>query len=490
MSGNPTAAAGAQRGHPHYTRHAVTSAIAQSSSSSSAVADQQDGDDDAPDAETLDGLTIADLLKEMKAMRIELNKLKQQQSQQSLSFAPPPPSEQSPKPEPQPPAVPTDFAAFARAMQESQVRQVEQAFKQQAASSAQLLILQSLGSLPTFTGKGGDTTLIAHEWLQRAEGFFAAREHALGIDAVLGDQARLLNAAYALMDDARRWYDALPQRPSSWPSFRDAVKARFCSVPSERIRVDRLRAFVDKAIRLRDKLNLQGMQAFTAHFAQLAGQVSDDYVTQHEKLALLARALPQRYAETVLMEDAKRPLPPLHEVINTVLSRAAHREQAASFGGASTSSGSSASINLDAISLAVTTFGWTREEAQNNMIDSEGWAPHDTNGGSHWRPTAGPASAATPSPTPASSEQIAQLLNALAAHASRGGAGPNHRGSSVAKEIPKDLAEARKRAGLCIRCGVARYEPGGGGHNAATCGAAVDRTTSVAAGLEQADQTE
>ena len=143
----------------------------------------------------------------------------------------------------------------------------------QARQASQQLVLRSLGELPTFTGKGADTTLSAQEWLQRSERYFAIRERALGIDAAMGDEARLLDSAYALQDDARRWFDALPQQPSTWPDFRDAIKARFCSVPSERIRLDKLREFVAKAAHVREKLNVQGMQAFTARFARLAGEV-------------------------------------------------------------------------------------------------------------------------------------------------------------------------------------------------------------------------
>ena len=115
--------------------------------------------------------------------------------------------------------------------------------KQQAATAAQQLVLRSLGELPTFSGKGGDTTLIAHEWLQRAERFLhAPRAGNWASTPRWATEARLLTAAYALQDDARRWYDALPRRPATWAGFQDAVKARFCSVPSERIRVDRLRS--------------------------------------------------------------------------------------------------------------------------------------------------------------------------------------------------------------------------------------------------------
>jgi len=458
-------------------------------------------DDGPPEPEALDGVTVADMFKAMQAMQTKLaalEKARPQQQPPSLSLGA---SSSS--------ASPGDIAALIHAMQESSAQQAERyreqqeaaaelARKQQAATAAQQLLLRSLGELPLFTGKGADTTLIAHEWLQRAERFFAIREQALGIDAALGDESRLLNAAYALQDDARRWYDALPKPPSSWPEFRDAVKARFCSVPSERIRVDRLTEFVEKASRLRDKLNVQGMQAFTARFAQLAGEVPDEYLTQHHKLALLARGLPQRYAEVVLQEDAKKPLPALHEVINTVLARAANKEQAASYGGASSSPASAAPMNLDAISLAVATFGWTREEAGQHLSDGEGWAPYDTNSGpqgSPWGQGAGSASSGSLPPTTLSSEQVTQLLAAFAAQTTRVGAGPagRERGQSrrnvthgVLKDIPQELIEARKKAGLCCKCGVAKYEPGSNGHNSRTCKAAADKTIAVPDGKRKA----
>ena len=54
------------------------------------------------------------------------------------------------------------------------------------------------------------------------------------------------------------------------------------------------------------------------------------------------------------------------------------------------------------------------------------------------------------------------------------------------KAIPQELATARKEAGLCIKCGVEKYEPGGKGHNARTCQRAIDPKTSVAEGLKKA----
>ena len=94
------------------------------------------------------------------------------------------------------------------------------------------------------------------------------------------------------------------------------------------------------------------------------------------------------------------------------------------------------------------------------------------------------------------SEQIqAAVLSALATHA-KVGAGPaaRERGNSrrnapsgVLKEIPQDLFEARKKAGLCCKCGVAKYEGGNQGHNARTCKAAADKTTGVEEGRKKAN---
>jgi hypothetical protein len=467
-----------------------------------AAAAAEADDADAPEAAAPDhGVTVADMFKEMQAMRDELKKLKQQQQLQqpqplslhaSSSSPPPDPrpaaASNRPDPSPQPQAASAvDVVTLVRALQEGQARQAQQQ-----------LVLRSLGELPTFSGKGADTTLIAQEWLQRAERFFAIRERTLGIDAALGDEARLLDAAYALQDDARRWYDALPQPPSTWTGFRDAVKARFCSVPSERIRLDRLREFVEKASRVREKLNVQGMQVYSARFAQLAGEVSARFLTDHNALELLSRGLPQRYAEVVAKEDAKEPPPPLHEVINAVLARASQKEQVASYGGASSSSGSSAPSNIDAISLAAVAFGWTREEAQAHMGNEEGWAPHDTSGGSKSSSSgssSGPASSGSPTPASPLEEKFDRLLAAFAAQGTKVGAGPAARErnsrrnapSGVLKELPRELAESRKKAGLCIKCGVAKYEPGGHGHNAVTCKAAADKTTSAEEGRKKAN---
>jgi hypothetical protein len=429
---------------------------------------------------------LAEMRRVVQALQQQLQQQAQQQAQLQAQLTS---KAASPPRSPSPGTTAAELAAIARALQDSQAAQIAQLQRAQAEQAVQTALLQSLGALPTFNGKGADTTLAASEWLQRAEKYFGAREQALRIDAAAGDSARVLGAANALQDDARRWLDALPQAPATWAEFKTAVKARYCSVPDERIRVEKLNVFVEGAARLRDKLNVQGMQAYTNKFAQLAGEVSADYLTLHGKVALLARGLPQRYAEVALKEDAKTPVPPLHEIINTVLSRAAQKEHAAHGSAASSSSGPSPARNVDAITLAAATFGWSREEATRHLDEgAEGWAPYDTGASS---PSAHAPSARSNDPTaPQLSEAVAQIAALFQGKAP----GDGFRGKQsqrrnappdVRVAIPEALRQARKEAGLCIKCGVVEYSGGAHGHNARTCKAPADTTTSVADGRKK-----
>src|SRR6476661_4706363 len=112
-----------------------------------------------------------------------------------------------------------DMATLAALLQQQQ----QAAQQQQLQATAQLLALQALGQLPTFSGKGASTGLAALEWLQHAERYFAARETALGITEAEGDVLRAALVANAMQDDAQRWFNALPSasRPSTWKTFRE-----------------------------------------------------------------------------------------------------------------------------------------------------------------------------------------------------------------------------------------------------------------------------
>ena len=127
------------------------------------------------------------------------------------------------------------------------------------------------------------------------------------------------------------------------------------------------------------------------------------------------------------------------------------------------------------------------------MHDAEGWSPHDTNGGS--RAASGrTAASGTPTPSRTADDRLDALINALTANVERLGVA-HDRGSRSGgnnhhtKDVPAELANARQHAGLCIRCGVAKYVPGSRGHHAGLCPAsAADLTTTVADGSKLAGQ--
>ena len=388
-----------------------------------------------------------------------------------------------------------DMSGLAAALQQQQAAMQQQQAamqQQQFQATAQLLSLQALGQLPAFTGKGASTGLAALEWLQHAERYFAAREAALGINAVQGDSMRATLAANTLQEDAQRWFNAIPlaARPTTWKAFRDALLGRYSSVPAVRVRVEQLRSFVDAARRVRDKMTLEGWQSYMSRFQQLAGEIPDSHITAHGKLELLARGLPPRLAEAVLVEDAKDVPSPLHEIAQRVLAKAAFKEYAGSVSSPA-AAGRPEAMELDAIALCATQFGISREEAQRYVKPQEGWAVHET----------GPGSSPSPPTRSLEAHTDAQMERLLAAFESRygkpaaaaSGAGAPRPQSQrrnvpdgVRSDVPEALVTARREAGLCIKCGVVKYEGGGRGHNSRTCKAAVDKTTSAAEGKKKA----
>lgn len=314
---------------------------------------------------------------------------------------------QAQQPPPQLAAAPTlDINTLALLLQHQQAAMQQQ----QLQATAQLLSLQALGPLATFSGKDAAAGLAAIQWLQQAERYFAARETALGISSAQGDASRVTLAANALQDGALTWYNGLPAaaRPTTWAAFCDALRGRYGgNVPAARVRIEQLRNFVDAARRLRDKMTLEGLQAYTARFQPLAGEIPDTHLTAHGKLELLARGLAPRLAEVVLTEDANDAPAALHEVIRKVLAKATFKEYAAGQGSASyaaASSSSSAPMQLDAIALCATQFGISRDDAARYLEPQEGWVPHETG--------SAPSSAASSYPPPSSGHRRAAKLTA------------------------------------------------------------------------------
>jgi hypothetical protein len=377
---------------------------------------------------------------------------------------------------------------------------VQQTQQHTAPMAQQLLALSALGTLPRFAGRADATGMAAREWMQQAEHHFTARESALGIAAGNGDAYRVHSARAALTEDGLRWFMSLPEPPATWSDFKTRFLGRFSSVPAAQVREQQLRQFVHTAQRLRDKLNVDGLQRFTTLFLQRAGEIPSERMTDATKRQLYAQGLPSRYAELVLVEDAKDQPPPLHEVAQRVLTKATFKAYAGSddahgpAAGRSNFSRDRDAMDVDAISLCAAQFGVSHEEAAAYCAEGEVWAPHETNVAESHRSAA--AAAGRASGSGASGEELLGKLLAALGSAVRGGgkgqsaSGKGKNGRGVAgssdggslREVPDELIAARKETGLCARCGVVKYERGSKGHNARTCKAAVDKTTSAAEG--------
>jgi hypothetical protein len=322
-------------------------------------------------------------------------------------------------------AAPLDAAALLRyvdqlnSFQHRQHQTILKMLDQQAAAAAanvpaaqQMLGLASLGMLPNFAGQADASGMAAREWLQKAEHHFSVRETTLGVSAAQGDTFRVHSARAALTGDALRWLMALPSPPSTWQEFKTAFANRFSSVPAAQVREQQLRQFVSAAHRLRDKLNVEGLQRYTTLFLQRAGEIPSGRMTEATKRHLYSQGLPTRYAEMVLTEDAEAEPMALHEVAQHVLAKATMKTYAGASAGyqieeASTTQRDGDAMDVDAVSLCAAHFGVTRDEA----------AAYCTTGrdGMHaaWSDVA-PARGSPPT-TPPSTELLAQLLAAIAA---------------------------------------------------------------------------
>lgn len=349
----------------------------------------------------------------------------------------------------------------------------------------------TIGQLESFTGLASSVT--AEAWITKAEYRFAVAEAMLGAAGTTqATGARLLTAASALKNDAELWFVALPARPVTWEAFRAAFLRRFVSAATTDAKLNQLRCLVAVAQRVREKLTMENLRRYATQFLQLAGEVPSNIMTDYMKRQLFADGLPRKHAEYVLSRNRGDNPPELHVLVDDVLARALDRAlSSAAVGGSASASAAAAggdAMQLDALSLCVTQLGMSREEAARHLESVEGWAPHDTNG------------RAAPAPSPASGassdDQMERLLNAFAArfggaNSSSGSQGkaqsqrrnaPDH----VRGDIPDGLFRERKAAGLCAKCGVAKYEGGHNGHNSRTCKAVADKTTSVAEGKKKA----
>ena len=398
----------------------------------------------------------------------------------------------------------SDAAAMQHALQQQQQTiQALQAQLQQQHPPPPHRIVATIGRLEPFTGQG--SALAAQQWLKKIEYRFTVCEAMLGIqNTSQATGARLLATADALVEEADRWFSGLPQAPATWAAFREAFVRRFAGVATTDAKLSELQRLVQTAQRVREKLNVDGLRRYATQFLQLAGEIPPEVMSDYLKRKSFAEGLPQKHAEYALSRNRSEHPPELHALVDDILARALDRAMSTATLGGSAGPQHGDAMQLDAVSLCAAQFGVSREEAARYVEPGEGWAVHDTGDGGR---NAGPSSAPAPFPGPSSrapdTDAVERLLAAFESRmesrfgTASGGAGSHGTQSrsqsqrrnvpgGVLAEVPAALLEARKAAGLCIRCGVTKYEGGNKGHNARSCRAPVDKTTPAAEGKKKA----
>lgn len=265
---------------------------------------------------------------------------------------------------------------------------------------------------------------------------------------------------------------------------------RFQPAGAYRIIEAKLESLVDSAMKIRERLNGEGVQHYTQKFVQLANQIPASDMLDRTKVLNYAKGLPARLREFVYQQDEKARLPgstalSLHSIVDLVFRRAATRELAFDHNHGGNASRSPDAMDLSATALCSQVFGVSQMEAQQYLSPAEGWASFDTNGS-----TSSSSSSTSnngngmPSPATGSNDlqqQLVVLQKQLNAMMSRNTVSP-----PVKREIPEALAKDRRESGLCIKCGITEYSPGGKGHNSRTCKLPVDKTTSAVEGKRKA----
>lgn len=375
------------------------------------------------------------------------------------------------------------FAQFAAASAAPSANADPQAIA--AALAAALALTQPI-ELPTFTAAGTAAGIAAHSWLQRVDLKFAERAVVAGLPS-LPDGHRIAAASSALAGGASSWYTSLTTHPTTWAEFKAALLHRFQPASALKVYESQLNHLVSQISKIREKLNTHGLEQYTQRFQTLANHIPSDKMLDRTKILKYAEGLPLRLREFICSEEEKVNLAckpfELNTIIDKVLIRSATREVAGGLASASSSSApSSSSSSSDAMDISATescrrNFNISAEEAASYIEPAEGWAEHETSS------FTSPGATTTHSSSTAEARLIQQVnsLQAQLAAMSRRTVSP-----PVKREVPEQLAADRRDAGLCVRCGVVKYEAGGKGHNSRTCTKPVDVTTSAVAGKKAA----
>ena len=390
-----------------------------------------------------------------------------------------------------PPQQPSPGAAGAASSPTPQTAAPPSQEAQQQLAYLHALTLGSTGFNPLtpFTGDGDSAGLKALAWVQAAE--LAFKSHTLATGYALTDAQKQAHALRALGGNAQTWYVSLTAEPQGWPAFREAFLRRWQMAASGEVLERRLVALSRSVAALRRPLSNDGLHRFAAQFLQLANQIPSGDLTDHSKATLFIEALPSALQDYAISrkQDYRRNAAdgshiPLHQLVDLVLQRSTNRSLASAIGHTSAAghapTGGPTSPDAMDLSALAAQLGVPAAEAAGFL---EGLPEWDTDADT----IASPAAAAGPASAPApGGPSLAQQLNALTQQLNALTQNRRNVPGGALKSIPNDLIQARKKAGLCARCGIAKYEPAPHGHNARSCKARPDAQTSVADGLQRA----
>lgn len=365
-----------------------------------------------------------------------------------------------------------------------------------AALQHALLAQQTMQTLEfaPFWGSALANGLTAAKWMQEAETILAMQDGARPAPTHLAGAQALAMALRAMRGPAREWFLALDPRPTDWAAFKTAFAAKYNQLPLGQLAEAALTQFVDKEKANRTRMSAQRLQTYCARFVELASRVDGEMMTLHSKAILFAAPLEERLRGEVWKIDktpGKLREMGLDGLAAHVQQYALQRDYAThgaagimrgtAFSAPSAASSSSRD-DMDLSSMQaqriMEAFNLQSHQLEAYLGPTEGWAPHDT----------AEEEAEAPASQPGDSGLLLNVISQLANLVPKKKFPPSRRSQAPATKetVPGELAEARREAGLCIRCGVHRYEPGTRGHNSRTCKFPINKTLSAEEGVRRA----
>jgi hypothetical protein len=239
--------------------------------------------------------------------------------------------------------------------------------------------------------------------------------------------------------------------------------------------LDRLERLAAVAARGGRRMDFDSLRRYATRFQDAAALLPAVRVPDCVKAHIFARGLPDEARKVALAalqdaDDPAKPLPSLAEVAQRVIAKATLRHSAGALAhstGADAATGGRDAMDLTATAASV---------GGGHAASAEDWDflfPGSIPGGAEHEDLAAAATR---------SRDRAHSPNRDRTARGRSGRVP----SDVANSVPAKLAEGRVAAGLCVRCGVAKYTPGRQGHNSIVCRAPVDTSTTVESGKAKA----